>query len=80
MTVEGHKANLKILKGHHGLIFQLQSFPYDPKYIDLYHVNTNFPSKDPSVLDASKNRSLILRLAMFTLAVANACVFQMHTR
>ena len=32
---------LKVI--HAQLIFQLQSFPYDPKYIDLglYRVNTN---------------------------------------
>ena len=28
---------------HAQLIFQLQTFRYDPKYIDLYHVNTNLP-------------------------------------
>ena len=32
---------LKVL--HAQLIFQLQSFPYDPKFIDLYGVNTNLP-------------------------------------
>ena len=28
---------------HAQLISQLQSFPYDPKYIDLYRVNTKLP-------------------------------------
>ena len=32
---------IKVL--HAQLIFQLQSFPYDPKYINLYRVNTNLP-------------------------------------
>ena len=27
----------------HNYIFQLQSCPYDPKYIDLYRVNNNLP-------------------------------------
>ena len=31
---------LKVL--HAQLIIQLQSFPYDPKYIDLCRVNTYF--------------------------------------
>ena len=33
--------SIKVL--HAQLIFQLQSFPYDPKYIDLYRVDTNLP-------------------------------------
>ena len=33
--------SIKVL--HTQLIFQLQSFPYDPKYIDLYRVNANLP-------------------------------------
>ena len=32
---------LKVLQAQ--IIFQLQSAPYDPKYIDLYRVNTNLP-------------------------------------
>ena len=41
MTVTIVKRYIKVL--HTQLIFQLQSFPYDPKYIDLYRVNTNLP-------------------------------------
>ena len=33
--------SIKVL--HAQLIFQLQSFPYDPKYIDPYRVNINLP-------------------------------------
>ena len=74
-----HKHSLTELIGllkviHAQLIFQLQSFPYDPKYIDLYRVSTNYLSKDPSVLDDSKIRSLILSLFV-TLCMATRHVY-----
>ena len=49
---------LKILKVLHAqLIFQLQRCPYDPKYIDLYRVNTNLPNL-PSIKDGWTNPSI----------------------
>ena len=41
VTIKHHTQILEVL--HAQLIVQLQSFPYDPKYIDLYRINTNLP-------------------------------------
>ena len=38
-----HEDMITIKVLHAQEILQLQSFHYDPKYIDLYHVNTNLP-------------------------------------